>query len=115
MSKYGNRKVEVDGITFDSVAEARRYGELCLLVLAGEIQELRCHPRYMLLEPFTDAAGQKVRAVHYTPDFDYLDARTGRRVAEDVKGRKGTITEAFTLRSKFFRHRYPGIELRVVG
>ena len=36
-SKYRNRKVSVDGITFDSRKEAQRYRELKLLLLAGEI------------------------------------------------------------------------------
>lgn len=38
--KYGNRKIEVNGITFDSVKEANRYRELLLLEKAGAIQNL---------------------------------------------------------------------------
>ena len=38
-SKYGNRRVEVDGIKFDSQHEANIYQELMLRVKAGE---LRC-------------------------------------------------------------------------
>lgn len=34
-SKYKNKKTEVDGIMFDSLKEARRYGELKLLVRGG--------------------------------------------------------------------------------
>jgi len=36
-NKYGNRKVTVDGITFDSRKEAARWQELRFLEKAGEI------------------------------------------------------------------------------
>lgn len=36
-SKYGNRKVEVDGFTFDSAKEARYYGDLKIRQRAGEV------------------------------------------------------------------------------
>ena len=37
-SKYGNRRVEVDGIKFDSQHEATIYQELVLRVRAGELK-----------------------------------------------------------------------------
>ena len=37
-SKYGNRRVEVDGIKFDSQHEATIYQELMLRVRAGELK-----------------------------------------------------------------------------
>ena len=49
MSKYGNRKVTVDGISFDSVREARRYKELKLLLLAGEIIGLQMQVPFELV------------------------------------------------------------------
>ena len=39
--KYGNKKTQFAGLTFDSKAEARRYGELQLLERAGRISNLR--------------------------------------------------------------------------
>lgn len=36
-SKYGNRKVEVDGFTFDSAKEARYYGDLKIRQRVGEV------------------------------------------------------------------------------
>ena len=50
--KYGNRKVEIDGVTFDSIAEARRYQELKLLETAGEIDYADF--RRWALEPLTE-------------------------------------------------------------
>ena len=40
-SKYGNRKTVVDGLNFDSQAEARRYQELKMLWRAGQVKEFR--------------------------------------------------------------------------
>lgn len=95
--KYGNRRTVVDGITFDSAAEARRYGELRLLERAGQVSGLRLQPEYLL------PAGVKYRG-----DFEYTEA--GRLVCEDVKG---VETQAFRIKAKLFRERYPHIELRV--
>ena len=48
-SKYNSRKVAVDGIAFDSVKEARRYKQLKLLQLAGEITDLRMQVPFELV------------------------------------------------------------------
>jgi hypothetical protein len=45
-SKYGNVKTEVDGVLFDSKAEAERYGELKLMERNGEITDLQLQVRY---------------------------------------------------------------------
>jgi len=107
ISKYNARRTVVDGITFDSRAEARRYGELRLLERAGEIADLRVHPRYEILPK-----EGKERARHYTPDFQYREG--GRVVVEDVKGGKATMTDAARLRMSLFRRRYKDVELRIV-
>ena len=41
MDKYKNKKIEVDGIEFDSMLEARKYSELKLLQRARKIKDLR--------------------------------------------------------------------------
>ena len=43
-SKYSNKKVLIDGITFDSKKEAKRYTELKILESAGEIINLEVAP-----------------------------------------------------------------------
>lgn len=48
MSKYKNIKVMVDGIKFDSKAEARRYAELKLMEDTGHIKELKLQPKFEL-------------------------------------------------------------------
>lgn len=47
--KYNNRKIEVDGMVFDSKKEASRYEELLLLQKAGAISGLRRQVRYVLI------------------------------------------------------------------
>jgi len=116
VSKYGNRKKEVDGYTFDSLAEAARYQELCLLEAAGEIGMLKVHPRYELQPAFTDASGKRQRAITYEADFEYQDRSeiVWRTVVEDVKGGRGTQTAVFKLKAKLFRFKYPQLCFEVV-
>ena len=38
-NKYANKKVQLDGIAFDSRKEAKRYAELKLMEKAGELKE----------------------------------------------------------------------------
>jgi hypothetical protein len=90
--KYGNEPVEVDGHTFASRAEARRYADLRLMERAGALDQLRVQPRWVLI-----VNGQIIG--HYTADFAYLTA-DGREVVEDVKGGGATKTEAYRLRKK---------------
>jgi len=87
-SKYGVRTDPagklartVDGICFDSKAEAKRYGQLKLLLKAGEIRDLETHPRYVL---FAEGGARPVGI--YEADFRYDGVSDGRSVVEDVKG-----------------------------
>lgn len=106
-SKYGNVRTEIDGIWFDSQAEARRYEELRLLQRAGAISLLCPSPEQPKKRRFKLIAG-----VTYTPDFTYQEG--GREIAEDVKGGKATATGHFRDKAKMFRELYPSIELRIV-
>ena len=92
----GNKKVTIHGIEFDSLKEARRYSNLRLLELAGEIKDLKVHVTFELIpaqyEP--DMIGPRggihrgkciERACNYIADFTYID-RDGQYVVEDCKG-----------------------------
>lgn len=82
--KYGNKKIDVDGILFDSKKEARRYCELKLLQQAGEISDLQLQKEYELI-PTQRIDGKVVeRACKYKADFAYM--KDGQQVVEDVKG-----------------------------
>ena len=108
-NKFNNKRVVVDSITFDSKAEARRYGELKMMYEGGLIHKLRTHPRYTLLEPFT-VKGIRYRGVTYVADFEYVE--NGVQVVEDVKGKR---TAVFNLKEKLFVNRYGDtIDFRVL-
>lgn len=108
MRKYRNRKVEIHGIVFDSIAEANRYKELCILAGAGAIEDLKLQPEYELIPAFT-RRGKHFRKTCYIADFEY---RIGDRIiVEDVKGFK---TEAYKIKRKLFEYRYPEYEFMEV-
>lgn len=99
--KYGAKKKEIDGIIFDSQAEARRYCELMLLKRAGEIKNLVLQPEYLLQESFK-YNGKTEKAIKYKADFAYID-KTDKSIVEDVKGVK---TEAYKIKRKLFLKLY---------
>ena len=101
MSKYRNIKTEVDGIVFDSKAEARRYAELRLLEKANEISDLRLQPKFNC-----KIHGKKICT--YRADFDYYDG--DQWVIEDVKGFR---TQGYQLKKKLVEALY-GVEIREV-
>ena len=107
-SKYGNHRTVVDGYTFDSKAEARRYQELRLMEQAGEIRNLRVHPPYPLYCPGDDC--EIVRVACYVADFDYWDVPGDRFVVEDVKGQRTAI---YSLKRKWLRLQ-AGIEIQEI-
>ena len=110
MSKYHSRKITVDGITFDSHREARRYQELQLLLRAGEITQLQLQKKYTLIPTQKKPSGGTERAVTYTADFAYKDKRTGKETVEDAKGMK---TQQYIIRRKLMLY-VRGIEVKEI-
>lgn len=102
-SKYHNRKVRADGMTFDSTKEYSRWCELKLMERAGEIVGLKRQLKIELV-PKT----KLYRAVSYVADFVYFDKRAGKTVYEDVKGMK---TEVYKIKKKLLYWRH-GIEIK---
>ncbi len=107
-SKYSNKKVLIDGITFDSMKEANRYRELKLLEKVGEISNLVLQPVYVLLNGF-EYKGEKIRAIKYIGDFEYREVKTGNKVLEDTKGFK---TKDYLIKVKLLKNKYPDIDFR---
>lgn len=101
-NKFNARKTVVDGITFDSAREARRYQELKLMERAGEIIGLRRQVRFELIPAF-DCGGKHYRPATYIADFVYTDCKTSAEVVEDCKGYR---TGVYRLKAKLFAHRY---------
>lgn len=95
-NKYKNKKVVVNGIEYDSRAEAIRGQELEALQAAGEICDLRRQVPFELLPTQREAPTRGKRggiikgkviekAVTYIADFCYTD-KDGHTIVEDVKG-----------------------------
>lgn len=87
-SKYRNVKTQVDGRTFDSKKEARRYMELRDEQRAGLITGLRLQVRFPI-----HVKGRRICA--WVADFVYV--RAGRLVVEDCKGVR---TDVYKLKAK---------------
>lgn len=99
-NKYGNKKIEVDGIIFDSKKEGKRFMELSLLEKAGVIQNLQRQVKYELIpcqhEKSTEVYKKGIkkgqlkpgkvleRQCEYIADFVYQE--NGKTVVEDTKG-----------------------------
>ena len=113
MSKYNSKKITVDGETFDSKKEYRRYRELLLLEKAGEISNLQRQVKFLLIptqyEHFKRygkngkelTPGKRVveKECAYYADFVYTE--NGRDVVEDTKGVK---TPEYIIKRKLMLH-----------
>lgn len=125
MSKYGNKKVVVDGITFDSKKEAQRYVELKLLEKSGQISHLELQKEFELIPAQYEMVYHEIkgktkteygykrgkcleRACKYKADFYYHE--NGQWIAEDVKGFK---TKDYIIKRKLLLWKY-GIKIREV-
>ena len=111
-NKYGNKKVVVDGHTFDSKKEARRYGELKLLVKAGKIKDLKLQPKFELI-PTIRTEDETLRKVSYYADFRYVDVESGKIIVEDVKS-VATKTPVYLLKKRLFLQKYTDFVFREV-
>ena len=107
-NKYHSRKITMDGITFDSLKEYRRFCELSLLEKAGTITELKRQVKYELIP--SQRVGGKVaeRACTYVADFVYK--QHGETVVEDTKGFK---TKDYIIKRKLMLYIY-GIRIREI-
>ena len=107
-SKYGNKKVEINGIQFDSKREARRYLDLKAMEMAGQIQNLQLQVKYQLI-PSQKIDGKVVeREVTYVADFVY--EQDGTVVVEDSKGHR---TKDYILKRKMMLF-FHGIRIKEV-
>lgn len=83
-NKHKNKKVEVDGIMFDSKREASRYTQLKALEVIGAISGLERQAPFILLDSVV-LDGRRKSAVVYKADFIYRNEDTGLNVVEDSK------------------------------
>ena len=137
-NKFNAKKITVDGVEFASISEARRYGELKLRLLAGEISCLELQKTYELIPAAYEEVPtgevyrrgehrgeQKLRricvekAVNYVADFVYRersDSGELKTVVEDVKGFRDPSSAAykvFVIKRKLMLYKY-GAKIREV-
>lgn len=123
MRKYGNKKITVNGVTFDSKKEYLRWCELRLLERAGQIADLQRQVKYELIpaqyeefERYSTKTGKRLKngtrcvekECSYIADFVYK--QDGQTVVEDTKGYR---TEAYIIKRKLMLHIH-GIRIREV-
>lgn len=92
-------RMEIDGITFDSTKEARRYQDLRLMQQAGQIKELTRQVRFPIYL-------HEIFICDWLADFTYRlkHADGGYSVViEDVKGWK---TDVYKLKKRLFEAQY---------
>lgn len=126
--KYKNKKVVIDGITFDSKKEAKRYKELKMLERAGIIHDLQRQVKYVLVpaqyertdEVYTKGKDKgkpkKGRLIErecaYYADFVYM--QDGNTIVEDVKGyRDGQAYNLFVIKRKLMLYVH-GVEVKEI-
>lgn len=100
-SKYGNKKTVVDGITFDSKAEAIYYGQLKWLKQHKQIKNFELQPKFVLQEGFKKN-GKTFRSITYKADFKVIDL-DGKVQIIDIKG---ALTKDFQIKRKLFEMQY---------
>jgi hypothetical protein len=121
--KYGNSKVEYQGMSFDSKREMQRYIVLKEAEERGLISDLRTQVVFELVPSITEEHVKHLktkdkietrvaqRAILYKADFVYK--KDGKEVIEDVKVAKGLIPKEFTLKEKLFFWRF-GKKIKLV-
>lgn len=132
MRKYRNRKVTIDGVTYDSKKEYNRWCELRLLERAGRITDLQRQVPFELIpaqyrtietgerykinnlargiragDPKTKEVCLEQSVVYYA---DFVYQQDGRQVVEDAKGVR---TADYIIKRKLMLWRY-GIKIREV-
>lgn len=103
-NKYRSKACKIDGITFQSTAEANYYYKLRMLVKAKKIAGFCRQPRFVITE-----GDDNTRCVEYVADFiEFHNDGTYRIV--DVKG---VQTHVFKLKMKSLHEKYPTIKINL--
>ena len=94
--KYGNKKVTVNGIKFDSKWESERYMYLKAMERAGTVRNLELQVRFNLI-----VNDQKICA--YIADFQYERQNKDNFWCSIVEDAKGVETPEFKLKKKLMK------------
>lgn len=122
-SKYHNKKVEWQGITFDSKREMQRFLVLKEAEDNGIISDLELQPRWELLPAKKEKYVKHLKTkdkicertitlpIHYTADFSYI--KDGKLIVEDVKSSPKLLSKDVPLRLKMMKY-FHDIDVRLV-
>lgn len=102
-SKYHAQKTVVDGITFDSKKESKKWKELCTMEATGIISNLQRQVQFELQPAYVNNQGKKIRAINYIADFVF--EQDNKIYVMDSKGMR---TKDYILKRKIFEYKYPG-------
>lgn len=121
--KYGNRKVSLGNLTFDSKREMQRYLVLKEAEDKGIISGLELQPVFELIPKITEQVTVHLKTkdkvvekfvqhpITYTADFAYF--KDGVKVVEDVKIDPKILPQEFVLKVKMMRY-FHKIAVRLV-
>lgn len=114
--KYHNKKIEIDGIKFDSTKEGKRYLVLKQALTDGIIQDLKLQVKYELIPSIKEEYVEHLKTkdkiktitlqlpITYTCDFQYK--KDGELVVEDIKASPKLLPKEFTLKEKLMFWKY---------
>lgn len=102
-AKYRNRRVTIDGVTYDSQGEYRRWCELQLLERAGSIRNLERQKRIPIVINGVKICDVKIDALYFEGQ---------KRVAEDHKSEYTRTLPVWRLKRKLLEAIYPAMEIR---
>lgn len=90
-TKYGNKKTNIGGVTFDSKKEANRYLFLMDRLNKAEISALRLQVKFTIVI-------NEIKVCDYICDFVYVE--NGVMVVEDVKSEATKKIRVYRLKNK---------------
>lgn len=126
-SKYKNKKIEVDGIVYDSKKEMQRHQHLLLKEEAGAIKDLKTQVKYILIPAQYETVtrygkkGQRLKdgkkllekEIAYIADFQYFDVEQDRTIVEDVKSKITRKNPLYVAKRKMMLY-FHGIRIREI-
>lgn len=114
--KYGNKRVEWKGQTFDSKKELQRWLVLMEAEAKGIISDLERQPQFELIPKVTETYVKHLKTkdkecertvqlpITYKGDFRYV--KDGVTVVEDVKASAYMLDPKFLIKEKLFRWKF---------
>lgn len=112
-SKFKNKKVEEDGIKFDSQLERDYYLHLKQLKQEGIVKDFQMQVKYLLQDGF-EYKGEKIRKIEYKSDFTIQYSDEHEEVVDIKPNSLMMIRPEFKLKRKLLICKYPEIDFRCI-